>query len=133
MHMLWRRIVFSVLISNTDDHLRNHGFLYTGTDGWRLAPGYDINPVPADIKPRALTTAIDFDDGTASLDLAFSVAEYFELTMKDAREIAGEVEQAVSNWRGVAVGIGLSETEIKRMTSAFEHTDLRSARLFGAL
>ena len=50
MHLLWRRIVFSVLISNTDDHLRNHGFLYDGPDGWRLAPAYDLNPVPVDIK-----------------------------------------------------------------------------------
>ena len=54
MHMLWRRIVFNVLISNTDDHLRNHGFLYDGPDGWRLAPAYDLNPVPVDIKPRVL-------------------------------------------------------------------------------
>jgi len=57
MHMLWRRVVCSVLISNTDDHLRNHGFLYDGPDGWRLAPAYDLNPVPIDIKPRVLATA----------------------------------------------------------------------------
>ncbi len=66
--MLWRRIVFSVLISNTDDHLRNHGFLYDGTDGWRLAPAYDLNPVLVDIKARVLATYIDLDDGTASLN-----------------------------------------------------------------
>ena len=86
MRALWRRIVFSVLISNTDDHLRNHGFLYTGPDGWRLAPAYDLNPVPTDIKPRVLATAIDLDDGTASLDRAMDVAGYFEL---DARNGAG--------------------------------------------
>lgn len=49
---LWRRIVFSVLISNTDDHLRNHGFLYVGAVGWRLSPVFDVNPVPSDIKDR---------------------------------------------------------------------------------
>ena len=59
LRALWRRIVFNVLISNTDDHLRNHAFLYSGPDGWRLAPAYDLNPVPVDIKPRILTTAID--------------------------------------------------------------------------
>ena len=54
MHGLWRRIVFNILISNTDDHLRNHGFLWTGPAGWRLSPAYDLNPVPIDIKPRIL-------------------------------------------------------------------------------
>ncbi len=52
MRALWRRIVFNVLISNTDDHLCNHAFLYSGPDGWRLAPAYDLDPVPVDIKPR---------------------------------------------------------------------------------
>src|SRR5690606_35950561 len=127
MHMLWRRIVFSVLISNTDDHLRNHGFLYAGPDGWRLAPAYDVNPVPTDIKPRILTTAIDLDDGTASLDLALAVAEYFELTDTEARAIAGEVGRAVADWRNVAAAVGLTPTEIDRMASAFDHEDLRAA------
>jgi hypothetical protein len=80
MHALWRRIVFSILISNTDDHLRNHGFLWAGPAGWRLSPAYDLNPVPTDIRPRILTTAIDLEDGTASLKLALQVAGYFELT-----------------------------------------------------
>ena len=88
MHALWRRIVFSILISNTDDHLRNHGFLYESADGWRLSPAYDLNPVPTDIKPRVLATNIDLDDSTASLPLAMSVAEYFELVEGRASEIA---------------------------------------------
>ena len=54
MEALWRRLVFNILISNTDDHLRNHGFLYAGQEGWRLSPAYDLNPVPTDIKPRIL-------------------------------------------------------------------------------
>ena len=123
---LWRRTVFSILISNTDDHLRNHGFLYAGPNGWRLAPAYDLNPVPVDIKPRVLTTAIDCDDGTASLDLAMSVASYFELSAQDAREIAAEVGKAVSTWRSVATGFGLSKAEIDRMATAFEHEDLEA-------
>lgn len=127
MHMLWRRIVFSVLISNTDDHLRNHGFLYDGPDGWRLAPAYDLNPVPVDIKPRVLATAIDLDDGTASLDLALNVAGYFELDEAQTREIAKEVGQAVSSWREEAAHLGLASGQIDRMASAFEHDDLRAA------
>lgn len=128
MHALWRRIVFSVLISNTDDHLRNHGFLYESQDGWRLAPAYDLNPVPVDVKPRVLTTSINEDDTTASLDLALSVAEYFELPGDEARAIAAELGKAVSTWRAEASGFGLSGREIDRMASAFEHADLVAAR-----
>jgi len=124
---LWRRIVFNVLISNTDDHLRNHGFLYEGRDGWRLSPAYDLNPVPTDIKPRILTTAINEDDGTASLALAMDVAKYFELDAAKAREIAKQVGKAVSKWRVEAAHYGIAKNEIDRMASAFEHKDLEEA------
>lgn len=127
MRALWRRVVFNVLISNTDDHLRNHGFLYAGSDGWRLAPAYDLNPVPAEIRPRYLTTAINADETTASLDLALSVAEYFGLDPGAARAIAGEVGEAVESWRMEATRLGLGTAEINRMASAFEHEDLRAA------
>jgi serine/threonine-protein kinase HipA len=127
MRALWRRIVLSILISNTDDHLRNHGFLYAGPDGWRLAPAYDLNPVPTDIKPRVLTTAIDLEDGTASFERAMEVADYFELDVKTARGIAAEVGRSVAAWRHEASSLGLSESEIDRMASAFEHEDLQAA------
>jgi serine/threonine-protein kinase HipA len=117
---LWRRIVFNILISNTDDHLRNHGFLYDPAGGWRLAPAYDLNPVPVDIKPRILTTAIDEADGTASLDLAFSVAAHFGIKPDKAKTIAGEVGAVVKHWRKTAKTLGLSADEIDRMASAFE-------------
>jgi serine/threonine-protein kinase HipA len=74
MHALFRRIVFNILISNTDDHLRNHGFLFPSPAGWQLSPAYDLNPAPLDMKPRVLTTEIDFGDATASLALAFRVS-----------------------------------------------------------
>jgi serine/threonine-protein kinase HipA len=128
IHALWRRIVFSILISNTDDHLRNHGFLWEGSSGWRLSPAYDLNAVPADIKPRVLTTAIDLDDGTASLTLAFQVANYFELGEGEAHKIAGQVGQAVATWRKQAAKLGITAAEIDRMASAFEHEDLRAAQ-----
>jgi serine/threonine-protein kinase HipA len=127
MHALWRRIVFNILVSNTDDHLRNHGFLYHGNDGWRLSPAYDLNPVPIDIKPRVLTLAINEEDTTASLSTAMEVAGYFELEDAEAREIAAQVGKATSKWRDEAVGQGISKSEIDRMASAFEHEDLQEA------
>ena len=128
MEQLWRRIVFNILISNTDDHLRNHGFLYAGQHGWRLSPAYDLNPMPVDIKPRILTTAINEDDGTASLDLAMSVADYFELDKDKAKAIAAEVGQTVSRWRDEAAVHGMGKNEIERMASAFDHDDLKMAQ-----
>ena len=127
MHALWRRIVFSIMISNTDDHLRNHGFLYAGPAGWRLSPAYDLNPVPTDIKPRILTTAIDLNDGTASLQLALDVAGYFELSRDSAAKIAGEVAHATATWRREAKRLGLTAAEMDRMASSFEHQDLKEA------
>ncbi|MDA1370420.1 MAG: HipA domain-containing protein [Proteobacteria bacterium] len=127
MQQLWRRIVFNVLVSNTDDHLRNHGFLYAGPEGWRLSPAYDLNPVPIDLKPRMLSTAITEDDNSASLQLALGVAAYFGLKQVKAEEIAREVAATVSTWRQVAAKLGLSAAEIERMASAFEHVDLQEA------
>jgi serine/threonine-protein kinase HipA len=123
---LWRRVVFNVLISNSDDHLRNHGFLYE-PGGWRLAPAYDLNPVPLHVKPRVLTTAIDEADGTASLDLALDTAAHYKLTPNQARSIARAVGTAVSQWRATAKSVGLSAAEIESMASAFEHEDLKRA------
>ncbi len=125
---LWRRIVFTVLISNTDDHLRNHGFLYSGGAGWRLSPAYDLNPVPTDIRPRVLSTAIEDDDRSASMELAFRVAPHFGIKREESRQIAWEVAHAVSRWQEVAQDSGASKMECDRMASAFEHQDLAEAR-----
>jgi serine/threonine-protein kinase HipA len=127
MEALWRRMVFNILISNTDDHLRNHGFLYVGQEGWRLSPAYDLNPVPVDIEPRILTTAINLDDDAASLALAMDVAGYFDLDAAKAKKIAAEVGKTVSRWRDEAVRHGLTKNEIDRIASAFEHIDLKEA------
>jgi serine/threonine-protein kinase HipA len=127
MRALWRRIVFSILISNTDDHLRNHGFLWAGPSGWRLSPAYDLNPVPTDIKPRVLSTTIDLDDGAASLKLALQVAGYFDLEEGEAHRIAGETGRAVARWRRQAAKLGLTPADIDRMASAFDHEDLKAA------
>lgn len=124
---LWRRIVFNILVSNTDDHLRNHAFLYTTRRGWRLAPAYDLNPMPIDLKARLLSVAIDETDNTASLDLALNVARHFGVKPKAAKSIAMEVGKAVIHWRREAASLGLSSSEIDRMSSAFEHADTSSA------
>lgn len=124
---LYRRVVFNVLISNVDDHLRNHGFLWRGRAGWSLSPAYDLNPVPADLKARVLTTSIDLDDGTCSLDLLESASPYFALTLAQARAIIKEVATVTAAWRETAKAVGARPAEINRMASALEHDDLRRA------
>ncbi len=116
---LWRRVVFNVLVSNTDDHLRNHGFLYEDDRGWRLSPAYDLNPTPVDVRPRVLTTYIDEYDGTASLDRVLATAEYYGLGLERAKRIASEVGRSVAGWREEAIRQGASGREVDRMGSAF--------------
>jgi serine/threonine-protein kinase HipA len=130
LQQLWRRIVFNILISNTDDHLRNHGFLYAGK-GWTLSPAYDLNPTPTDVKPRVLSLAVDEHESAASLELAYSVASQFGLKADAARQIATEVGKVVKDWRACATAHGISAKEISRMESAFEHEDLRAALVGG--
>ena len=115
---LWRRIVFSVLISNTDDHLRNHGFLRLDNNGWRLSPVYDINPSVDNTS--FLSTMISDDDNSANLENALSVAQYFELSDETANNIITEVKSAVSTWKKVAKQLGLSQEEINSMEVAFK-------------
>lgn len=121
---LFRRMVFNILISNVDDHLRNHGFLLSGKDGWTLSPVYDLNPTPQDIRRRVLTTAISPDDANCSIELALDQVGYFNLNEDAGIQIIREVSQAVSNWRDVAARKGQSKAQIERMSSAFEHKDL---------
>lgn len=125
---LYRRMVFNVLVSNVDDHLRNHGFLWLGTSGWSLSPAYDLNPTPTDMKARILTTNIDLDEGTCSLDLVESAAAYFGLPSTKARAVIRDVAAATSTWRIVAAAVGARPAEINRMASAFEHDDLARAK-----
>lgn len=126
-HALYRRVVFNVLISNVDDHLRNHGFLWQGKSGWSLSPAYDLNPVPTDLKARILTTNIDLEEGTCSLDLLEAASEYFSLSLTSARRTIKEVARVTATWRDVARDVGARPAEIRRMASAFEHDDLERA------
>lgn len=115
---LWKRIVFSIFISNTDDHLRNHGFLRIDNSGWRLSPVYDVNPNPDNTE--MLSTAISKDINGATLENALSVIDYFGLSEEDANKIIEKEKSAVSRWKEVAKRIGLSSKEIQLMEHAFK-------------
>jgi len=123
---LWRRIALTVLISNTDDHLRNHGFLRASSAGWSLSPAFDLNPVPGR-GPKHLSTAIDYESDAARLDLLLDVAEYFRLSGEEPRQILAEVSAATSEWRAVAAAAGIGAAEVDRMASAFEHEQAAAA------
>jgi serine/threonine-protein kinase HipA len=124
---LYRRMAFNVLISNVDDHLRNHGFLRLERTGWSLSPAYDLNPVPSDLKARILSTNIDLDEGTCSVDLLESACEYFGLNLATARTIIKQVAIVTATWRTTAKQVGARPSEINRMASAFEHKELAQA------
>ncbi len=123
---LWKRVVFNILVSNTDDHLRNHAFLHDRS-GWRLAPVYDLNPCPVDVRPRVHALAIDEADATASLETAFEVAEMFGLSSRRAKALAGEIGSVTAQWRSVGSSFGLTGNQLDRMESAFDHEDLKLA------
>lgn len=113
---LWSRIVFNILVSNTDDHLRNHGFILVPGLGWRLSEAYDINPVP---RSDGLKLNITEADNALDLELAREVAEYFRLNMADADEIIARFRGIVSQWRTIADRLDLSFREQEQMEEAF--------------
>ncbi|MCP4449039.1 MAG: type II toxin-antitoxin system HipA family toxin [Myxococcales bacterium] len=116
---LWRRIVFSVCVSNTDDHLRNHGFML-GTNGWALSPAYDVNPNP---DGDGLRLNISETDNSQDLELVRSVAPHFRLGSQQANQIISDVTRAVRSWRDVASEFGLPQTKQDRMKRAFRVAD----------
>ena len=112
---LWRRIVFNMLVSNTDDHLRNHGF-FLEKNGITLSPAYDINPNP---KGYGLNLNIDENDNRLDTDIAQRVAPLFRLTDSKASEIIDEMKEVVSGWRAEAEKLNISRPEIELMAPAF--------------
>ena len=114
---LWKRIVFNIAISNTDDHLRNHGFLLSPT-GWRLSPAYDLNP-QADGDGLALN--VNLEDNSLDIGLALEVAPYFQLEKRKAESIANRMCQLISgSWESIAKGYGLNHGQIELMRPAFD-------------
>ena len=116
LHQLWRRILFNIAISNTDDHLRNHGFILT-EKGWILSPAYDLNP---SIEKEGLSLNIDMDDNALDFDLAKSVGMYFRLSEKEMQTIINEVLTVVKDWKSMAQQIGIKNQEIELMAGAFK-------------
>ncbi|MEZ7498653.1 HipA domain-containing protein [Flavobacterium sp. Arc3] len=115
LHQLWRRIIFNIAISNTDDHLRNHGFILT-KEGWILSPAYDLNP---SIDKDGLALNIDMNNNALDFELAKSVGEYFRLNTLQMENIIQDVIQVTSNWKTIATEIGISRTELEMMEKAF--------------
>ncbi|MDR1279921.1 MAG: type II toxin-antitoxin system HipA family toxin [Opitutaceae bacterium] len=116
---LWTRIVFNLLVSNRDDHLRNHGFILAG-DGWRLAPAFDLNP---GIDKMHHQLAIDASDPAPDVELALSTAKYYGLRLPEAGAILNHVKTVVRRWRAVAAELQLPRAECELMTSAFSLSD----------
>lgn len=114
---LWRRIAFNVCISNTDDHLRNHGFLLTDS-GWMLSPAYDINPTPNGV---GLKLNISENDNALDLDLVRGVAPYFRLKENEANAIINSIQQNVGQWQQIAMDLGIPRNEMELMKNAFKH------------
>lgn len=112
---LWRRIVFNIAISNTDDHLRNHGFLLT-KNGWKLSPAYDLNPI---IGKSGLHLNITDTDNALDYQLAFDVKEFFRLSQTTATKIYDEVMNSVKEWQAVAKKLGISRAEQAIKAEAF--------------
>ncbi|MHB8563509.1 MAG: type II toxin-antitoxin system HipA family toxin [Acidiferrobacteraceae bacterium] len=113
---LWSRVVFNMLVSNTDDHLRNHGFLLVPGRGWRLSEAFDMNPV-ADSDGLRLNVSVA--DNAQDLDLALSVAPYFRITLKDANTIIERSQTTVRQWPKIAKSLRIPAREQQRMASAF--------------
>jgi serine/threonine-protein kinase HipA len=124
---LWRRIAFTILITNVDDHLRNHGFLHEDREFWRLSPAFDINPSPERV--RELKTWISEDAGpNMTIDAIMSVIPYFRITKARAREILSEVAHSVESWRTTGQSIGMSDEELEPFVDAFEHPERSAAK-----
>jgi serine/threonine-protein kinase HipA len=113
---LWSRIVFNVMVSNTDDHLRNHGFLLVPGAGWRLSDAYDMNPVPGS---SGLSLNIDETDNALDIDLVRSVAPYFRIKDPQARDIIARIAEAVATWTQAAEALGIPKRERSEMHDAF--------------
>lgn len=124
---LWRRIAFSILITNVDDHLLNHGFLHVDRGQWRLAPAFDVNPFPERV--RELKTWVSEEVGPeATIDALMSVTPYFRIANARAKAVLAEVEAAVSTWRQEGRALGMGCADLDSFADAFEHPEREAAK-----
>ena len=125
---LWRRIAFSILITNVDDHLHNHGFLHVEAEKWRLSPAFDVNPFPE--RERELKTWITEETGPAmTIEALLSAAPYFAVPVTKARKMLRQVEHAVAQWREIGSQLGMTEEDLDEYTEAFEHEERKAAQI----
>jgi serine/threonine-protein kinase HipA len=125
---LWRRLIFSLLASNYDDHLRNHGFLMLSSGRWALSPAYDFNPVPQIDRTRTPKTPIAETGGEPSLAAALAAATRFGLKSSEAKKIVGEVFGAVSGWRETGKKLRIKSSTLDAYATAFDHPMMTEAR-----
>lgn len=127
LHELWRRIIFTILVSNKDDHLKNHGFIYAGGDRWRLSPAFDINP--SSTRHRVLETGI-MQGGSfeASFDIALEACEFFDLPLADAKQQAFQMAETIANsWKRALRDEGVTPDDLRTYVDAFEHVEAEKA------
>lgn len=118
---LWRRLLFSLLASNYDDHLRNHGFLMRTPGKWSLSPAYDLNPVPEIERAQMPKTSISEDSADSSIEAAMEAAPRFGLKPAAAKAIVREVHAVVTSWRKTAKKLRIPARALGAYASAFEH------------
>ena len=116
---LFLRLIFTILVSNKDDHLKNHGFLYVGAGRWRLSPVFDVNPAP-DRNPHLETSILEGGAHDRSIRLAFEACEFFEMHQTDARQMIRETAQQISmQWRDALRHVGVSGPLAREYEAAF--------------
>ena len=128
---LWARICFSMLITNVDDHMHNHGFLHSGGGQWRLAPLFDVNPFP-DKEPILKTAVTEATGETGEIQEALDAAAYFGVSDDEAHEILTRMMAALNNWKRLArsPAVGMDDDEIDKVAPAFENDNWDTVATF---
>lgn len=125
---LYRRMIFTILVSNKDDHLKNHGFLYVGEGRWRLSPMFDVNPAP-DRNPHLETAIIEGGSHDRSIALALEAAVFFEIREDEARTMIREMAVRISDeWRPTLQTAGVTGGAARGYEAAFVHGEIEAAR-----
>jgi len=123
----YRRLIFTILVSNKDDHLKNHGFLYVGAGQWRLSPVFDVNPAP-DRNPHLETAILEGGAHDRSIDLALDACEFFEITEPEARDMIRTMAHGISNgWREALRQVGVAGAQARDYEPAFVNDQMAKA------
>ncbi|QGG93429.1 type II toxin-antitoxin system HipA family toxin (plasmid) [Agrobacterium sp. MA01] len=119
---LYRRLVFTILVSNKDDHLKNHGFLYAGAGRWRLSPVFDVNPAP-DRNAHLETAILEGGPHDRSIKLALEACAFFEIPEAEAHYMIRTIARGISDeWRDAFRSVGVSGALAREYEPAF-HSD----------